>query len=226
MPLPKIPTKPATILLAKDYPQAEPGKSPVRATAKAEHDPVEYLISGPAVTAKPTRARKSKAALLAEAPAREETPPAAPAKLPAPPRTDKVNKKDGAGAKLRETDMNEPHPAKHKPVEVNVKSSASRKADTAGATKMFVLDTNVLMHDPASLLRFEEHDIYLPMMTLEELDNHKKGMSEVARNARMVSRTLDSLVGGTDGVLDEGLPLARLGNRDAQGKLFFQTRLN
>jgi predicted ribonuclease YlaK len=50
------------------------------------------------------------------------------------------------------------------------------------------------MHDPSSLFRFEEHDIYLPMMTLEELDNHKKGMSEVARNARTVSRTLDQLV--------------------------------
>ncbi len=95
-----------------------------------------------------------------------------------------------------------------------------------GPSKLFVLDTNVLMHDPSSLFRFEEHDVYLPMMTLEELDNHKKGMSEVARNARMVSRTLDSLVSGTGGVLDEGLPLAKLGNRDAQGKLFFQTRLN
>lgn len=100
----------------------------------------------------------------------------------------------------------------------------ARKAE--GPSKLFVLDTNVLMHDPSSLFRFEEHDIYLPMMTLEELDNHKKGMSEVARNARMVSRTLDSLVGATDGVLDDGLPLATLGNRDAQGKLFFQTRLN
>ncbi|AZG14233.1 MULTISPECIES: PhoH family protein [Cupriavidus] len=101
-----------------------------------------------------------------------------------------------------------------------------RTRKSAGPSKLFVLDTNVLMHDPSSLFRFEEHDIYLPMMTLEELDNHKKGMSEVARNARMVSRTLDQLVGGTDGVLDEGLPLAKLGNRDAAGKLFFQTRLN
>ena len=50
--------------------------------------------------------------------------------------------------------------------------------------KLFVLDTNVLMHDPTSLFRFEEHDIYLPMVTLEELDSNKKGMSEVARNAR------------------------------------------
>ena len=52
------------------------------------------------------------------------------------------------------------------------------------ATKLFVLDTNVLMHDPTSLFRFEEHDVYIPMATLEELDNHKKGMSEVSRNAR------------------------------------------
>ena len=56
-----------------------------------------------------------------------------------------------------------------------------------------MLDTNVLMHDPMSLFRFEEHDIYLPMITLEELDGHKKGMTEVARNARQVSRDLDAL---------------------------------
>ncbi|OXH81957.1 hypothetical protein CA830_39080, partial [Burkholderia multivorans] len=69
-----------------------------------------------------------------------------------------------------------------------------RKTAEAELQKLFVLDTNVLMHDPSSLFRFEEHDVYLPMMTLEELDNHKKGMSEVARNARQVSRTLDALV--------------------------------
>lgn len=231
MPLPKIPSKPATILLAKDYPKAEPGKSPVRAAAKAENDPVEDLISGPAV-AKTSRARKSKAALLAEAPAREATPtgaatpPVAAAALPVPARDNK-NGKNGAAAKLRETDMNEPHPAKHKPVEVNVKSSASRKADSAGAAKMFVLDTNVLMHDPTSLFRFEEHDVYLPMMTLEELDNHKKGMSEVARNARQVSRTLDALIANTDDdAIEAGIPLAKLGNKDAKGRLYFQTRLN
>ena len=58
-------------------------------------------------------------------------------------------------------------------------------------TKLFVLDTNVLMHDPSSIFRFEEHDIYLPMVTLEELDNNKKGVSEVARNARQTSRNLE-----------------------------------
>src|SRR4051812_1411133 len=62
-----------------------------------------------------------------------------------------------------------------------------------GPAKLFVLDTNVLMHDPTSLFRFEEHDVFLPMITLEELDGHKKGMSEVARNARQVSRELDGL---------------------------------
>lgn len=90
--------------------------------------------------------------------------------------------------------------------------------------KLFVLDTNVLMHDPSSLFRFEEHDVYLPMMTLEELDNHKKGMSEVARNARQVSRTLDSLVADA-GPISAGIPLARLGSREALGRLYFQTTL-
>ena len=65
------------------------------------------------------------------------------------------------------------------------------RAKTASVTKLFVLDTNVLLHDPTSVYRFEEHDIFLPIMTLEELDNNKKGLSEVARNARQVTRLLD-----------------------------------
>ena len=107
-----------------------------------------------------------------------------------------------------------------------VKSKASRNADRSGMSKLFVLDTNVLMHDPSSLFRFEEHDVFLPMMTLEELDDHKKGMSEVARNARQVSRTLDALVGTLeDGAIEDGIVLSKLGNKDAKGRLFFQTRL-
>jgi PhoH-like ATPase len=100
-----------------------------------------------------------------------------------------------------------------------------RKPRHAGPAKLFVLDTNVLMHDPMSMFRFEEHDIFLPMVTLEELDGHKKGMSEVARNARQVSRDLDALA--TDGLLDPkaGIPLAKTGHREAGGKLFFQTTL-
>jgi len=113
-----------------------------------------------------------------------------------------------------------------KPSDPRVKSSTSRKADKLGMTKLFVLDTNVLMHDPTALFRFAEHDVYLPMMTLEELDDHKKGMSEVARNARQVSRSLDALVADIDDqAIDEGIPLSKLGNKDAKGRLFFQTRL-
>ena len=74
-------------------------------------------------------------------------------------------------------------------------------------SKLFVLDTNVLMHDPTSLFRFEEHDVYLPILTLEELDNNKKGVSEVARNARQASRFLDELVTAMPNGIAEGIPL-------------------
>ena len=100
-----------------------------------------------------------------------------------------------------------------------------KKIRPAGQTKLFVLDTNVLMHDPMCLFRFEEHDIFLPMIVLEELDGHKKGMTEVARNARQTSRTLDALA-GTDGAdIGKGLKLNATGHREAGGALFFQTRV-
>ena len=94
-----------------------------------------------------------------------------------------------------------------------------------GPTKLFVLDTNVLMHDPMCLFQFEEHDIYLPMIVLEELDSHKKGMTEVARNARQTSRSLDALAAepGTD--MKQGLPLSTTGHIEARGKLYFQTQV-
>ena len=60
--------------------------------------------------------------------------------------------------------------------------------------RLFVLDTNVLMHDPSALFRFHEHDIFLPMIVLEELDNNKRGPSEVARNARQSSRFMEELL--------------------------------
>ena len=60
------------------------------------------------------------------------------------------------------------------------------------------------MHDPTSLFRFEEHDVYLPMGTLEELDNNKKGLSEVARNARQASRFLDDIVSAKGGDIAAG----------------------
>ncbi|HXF18204.1 MAG TPA: PhoH family protein [Burkholderiales bacterium] len=89
--------------------------------------------------------------------------------------------------------------------------------------KLFVLDTNVLMHDPTSLFRFEEHDIYLPMVTLEELDANKKGMSEVARNARQVSRFLDEIVSKSVDDISVGIPLEVSGAKEATGRLFLQT---
>ena len=89
--------------------------------------------------------------------------------------------------------------------------------------KLFVLDTNVLMHDPTSLFRFEEHDIYIPMATLEELDAHKKGMSEVARNARQASRFLDAIVSNAPNGIEDGIELAVTGNAQAGGRLFLQT---
>ncbi|HYW55366.1 MAG TPA: PhoH family protein [Polaromonas sp.] len=98
-----------------------------------------------------------------------------------------------------------------------------KKPKHTGPTKLFVLDTNVLMHDPMCLFRFEEHDIFLPMIVLEELDGHKKGMTEVARNARQTSRTLDALAGTTD--IAKGLKLDTTGHREAGGCLFFQTQV-
>ncbi len=97
--------------------------------------------------------------------------------------------------------------------------------------RLFVLDSNVLMHDPTALFRFHEHDLFLPMMVLEELDNNKKGRSEVARNARQTSRFIEELV--ADATLEQieaGITLNSIlsnnedNNNLSSGKLFFQTR--
>lgn len=99
-----------------------------------------------------------------------------------------------------------------------------KKPKRTGPAKLFVLDTNVLMHDPMCLFRFEEHDIFLPMIVLEELDGHKKGMTEVARNARQTSRTLDALAGAQGADIGKGLKLDTTGHPEAGGSLFFQTK--
>ena len=96
--------------------------------------------------------------------------------------------------------------------------------------RLFVLDTNVLMHDPTAIFRFEEHDIYLPMVVLEELDANKKGLSEASRNARQVSRFLDDMMRGvTKEQIDAGLVIpgsysGNHGKKPPAGRLFFQTR--
>lgn len=251
MPLPKLPSKPATLLLAKDYPKATgprpvsaiaavaeiapppaPKKAaPVKAVpvAKTKAAAPVAVQAAPAAPAKTTAKSKAVAAVLKAAPAVLKTAQAAPAPAPAPVAANpaaKAKATPAARGKVTPITAEAPHPAKHKLNEVAIKSSTSRHADQTGTTKLFVLDTNVLMHDPSSLFRFEEHDVYLPMMTLEELDNHKKGMTEVARNARQVSRTLDALVSNTDDdAIENGIPLSKLGNKDAKGRLYFQTRM-
>jgi PhoH-like ATPase len=161
MPLPKAPTKPATVLHGVAIPAAAPAPEPARARQPAPQ-------------------------------------PAAPAS-------------ERAGARLAL-------------VEPRTRGSARKSRVSNGRPRMFVLDTNVLMHDPTSLFRFEEHDIFLPMMTLEELDGHKKGMSEVARNARQASRSLDALVAACRNPIEAGIALSLIGNIEATGRLFLQTQ--
>lgn len=103
---------------------------------------------------------------------------------------------------------------------MNAKRATTVKKAT---TKLFVLDTNVLMHDPLSLYRFEEHDIFVPMMVLEELDANKKGMTEVARNARQASRMLDEIVSGAEHNMAAGIHLDEVSRGLATGHLFLQT---
>ena len=113
------------------------------------------------------------------------------------------------------------------PASLIKKKAASKKK--ARTTKLFVLDTNVLMHDPTSLFRFEEHDVYLPIGTLEELDDHKKGLSDVSRNARQASRFLDEIVstiaksGGVAGDISKGIALTAKAGEAPTGRLFLQT---
>jgi PhoH-like ATPase len=108
---------------------------------------------------------------------------------------------------------------------------ASRDAKRSGQRRIFVLDTNVLMHDPTSIFRFDEHDIFIPMIVLEELDAGKKGLSEAARNVRQVSRFLDELMlNVTKAQIDQGieLPTAKYvngGRKPSTGRLFFQTKV-
>ena len=96
--------------------------------------------------------------------------------------------------------------------------------------RIYVLDTNVLMHDPTALFKFEEHDVFIPMMVLEELDNGKKGHSEASRNARQVSRFLNELVEAAGSKhIGDGIPLVQpqglqLRNQHSAGRLHFQLK--
>ncbi|WP_439951502.1 PhoH family protein [Castellaniella caeni] len=178
----------------------------------------------------PAPAAVPQAAAPAAAPAARTTPAAAaPAASLAPARpAATADAKPAASAQARakkpEADKAEaPQPATRQAASTAAgKAKARTRRLPAAQRKLFVLDTNVLLHDPTSLFRFAEHDVFLPMIVLEELDHQKKGMSEVARNARQVSRYLDELIATAD--ISKGVPLDGLGHSDALGALHFQTR--
>ncbi|WP_269900122.1 PhoH family protein [Paenalcaligenes faecalis] len=140
-----------------------------------------------------------------------EATPSAPAKPKAP-----------LVAKTASTEPSSP-PRATKNAKKTTKATQPAKNPTTAPEprKLFVLDTNVLLHDSNCLFKFEEHDVFIPMMVLEELDHQKKGLSEVARNARQVSRYLEALVEDKD--ISQGIALNGAGHIEARGQLFFQT---
>ncbi|MBC8751770.1 MULTISPECIES: PhoH family protein [Paraburkholderia] len=250
MPLPTPPSKLGNLLPPDEY--KAKAVTPARSAAKKqarEGESAESADYGRANVATPMAHAANAATTLWPVPAVESPPAAQPALAPARGRktrqTAALLQPVPAGRPQLEADALEAQrdaqpvvaraPAAKQPTAETAAAPAAaapattRKKRGTSATlaevqKLFVLDTNVLMHDPSCLFRFEEHDVYLPMMTLEELDDHKKGMSEVARNARQVSRTLDALVANA-GDMADGISLARLGSREASGRLYFQTRL-
>src|SRR5437016_11660008 len=84
--------------------------------------------------------------------------------------------------------------------------------------KNYILDTNVLLHDPNSLLSFEEHEVLLPIEVIEEIDRFKRESTELGQNARSVSRMLDGFRGS--GRLSEGVGLPNGGRL----RIIFQKR--
>jgi PhoH-like ATPase len=125
-------------------------------------------------------------------------------------------------AKLARRESPRPRPGRARCIDLAQEALMTR------SPRIYVLDTNVLMHDPTALFKFEEHDVYLPMQVMEELDNAKKGTSEPSRNARQVSRFLNELI-ESQGVKDiaAGIPLAnpnglQLRGKEAAGRLRFQ----
>ena len=87
---------------------------------------------------------------------------------------------------------------------------------------LYVLDTNILLHDPYSLFKFEEHDVYIPIVTVEELDNKKSGNTDVNRNARQATRAIAALMDAHTGESwSSGIPLNGTGNL-CMGKMYIQ----
>ena len=224
MPLPKRPAKRGDVLT--DYgPEADLTKLAGKAAPKAAAKPSQ----APETASKPRRTtRKTVKAAPAETTktvektvtAQETAAPKSTAKTPAKPAVKKPPVKKAATAVKPQT---APAVAESDVRESRHSNRRGRAATPADKRKLFVLDTNVLIHDPMSIFSFAEHDVFLPMTVLEELDNHKKGTSDVARNARSVSRSLDQLMELNGHDLTQGVPLSLLGNKEATGRLFFET---
>ena len=119
--------------------------------------------------------------------------------------------------------MLKPHDVEPPAVALESVPAVKPSRKQAKPRKLFVIDTNVLMHDPTSLFRFDEHDLYLPIATLEELDQHKRGLSDVSRNARQASRFLDEIVSGDVESINKGLALKIRDGQQSKGRLFLQT---
>lgn len=227
MPLPKMPAKRGDVLT--DYgPEADLTKPAAKAKPKAAK-PAQASAAKPARRA----VKKSAAAdVVADSAALIVLNDAAakPASRTAAGSSPKTSPKPSAKARGKKTASAEQIPSAKVPApvpsEVRESKHANRRgraATPADKRKLFVLDTNVLIHDPMSIFSFAEHDVFLPMTVLEELDNHKKGTSDVARNARSVSRNLDQLMELNGSDLTQGVPLSLLGNKEATGRLFFET---
>src|SRR5690606_26754369 len=200
MPLPKPPAKPATIL-ELDEQALRRARRKSSASIKAPAMKAAEALA-PALSDEPLAAGDESATV-----ARERAAPTRPAKA------------------TRPAVLMPPRPVAPALAPVgDARPGARRRREPSSGRILFVLDTNVLMHDPSCLFRFAEHDIYLPMMTLEELDAHKRGMSEVARNVRQASRALDGLIAASEAKIEDGLLLSALGNREARGRLYFQTQ--
>jgi PhoH-like ATPase len=198
MPLPPAPTRRAALLSPEAY--EAPARTPSKATRKSEANFTDSPLPEKPQALDLFDPRPAGGGIVEHPAAFDGEPPAISAKDPAP----GAQRRRGQAAA-----QPAPKPKKTRP---------------SGPTKLFVLDTNVLLHDPMCLFRFEEHDIFLPMIVLEELDGHKKGMTEVARNGRQTSRTLDALAGAQGADIGAGLKLDTTGHREAGGKLFFQTQ--
>jgi len=224
MPLPKPPTKRADILTADAY----TAKATSKSGSKAKATVLTPALDNDSLAKSPVLALVKAADVPATAPAvvaaATELAPPKPrkaARSSAPATAPIVADKGGHSVAPASA-----APASAKPV-TSATNTTRRKRDVGGPAKIFVLDTNVLLHDPMSLFRFDEHDVYLPMITLEELDGHKKGMTEVARNARQVSRDLDALAADMSNRQQAdpsaGIALSKTGHVEAGGKLYFQT---